>query len=62
MEDELDESNSNMMIEMADKKKKGEVDEEDFILLMKECGLIPEEIEEPESEHKSYNSELERAL
>ena len=61
MEDELNESNAAMMLEMADSKKKGEVDEEDFIVLMKECGLIPEAIEKTESIHKSYDSALERA-
>lgn len=41
LEHELNESNVSMMIEMADLSNKGEVDEDDFLQLMNECGLIP---------------------
>lgn len=62
MEDECNESNVTAMIEMADRKKKGEVDEEDFLELMRDCGLIKDVIEvEPESD-KGHNSSFERAL
>lgn len=40
LEDLLNEENVNMMIEMGDPKKRGFVDEEAFIQLMKEFGLI----------------------
>ena len=42
MEDEMDEQNVQMMIEMADKTNKGYVNEKDFVILMKEIGLITE--------------------
>lgn len=62
-EDELTESNVEAMIELADRKKQGEVDEADFLELMSFCGLIPEQtIEEPESENDGNNSSFERAL
>lgn len=50
------------MIEMADKSKKGEVNEADFLEVMEYCGLIPEPyVEETESE-KGMGSSFERAL
>ena len=38
----MDEQNVEMMIEMADKTNKGYVNEKDFVILMKEIGLITE--------------------
>ena len=46
LEDELNEQNVNMMIEMGDPTNRGCVHEEEFILLMKEIGLISEPIVE----------------
>ena len=43
------------MIEIGDRKKKGYVDQEDFMILMKELGLIPEK------EDDSNENDLERA-
>lgn len=40
LDDELNEQNVNMMIEMGDKDKKGFIDEEEFIIMMREVGLI----------------------
>lgn len=40
LEDELNEQNVNMMIEMGDINKKGEVQEAGFMMLMRELGLI----------------------
>ena len=46
LEDELNEQNVNMMIEMGDVTKCGSVNEEEFIVLMREVGLISEPIVE----------------
>lgn len=62
MESELNEQNVEMMIEMADRRKKGELNMDDFLELMSEIGLIPEEVEEEEVEVKSRNSSFERIV
>lgn len=62
LEDELTEANVTMMIEMADRKKKGELDIEDFLVLMEEIGLIYEQDIEETISVKSKGSDYERAV
>ena len=58
LEEELSEQTVNMMIEMADKSNRGSVHEHEFIALMKELGLIPEqEYQEESVEKKEQNQE-----
>ena len=42
MVDQMNEINLHKMIEVGDRKKRGYVDLEDFMWLMKELGLMPE--------------------
>ena len=43
MEDSINEANLSMMIEMADPAKKGYVSRKDYMRLMNEIGLIPDD-------------------
>lgn len=58
MMEQVNEINIQKMIEIGDRKKKGYVDQEDFMILMKELGLIPE----PEADESSKDNDLERAV
>ena len=63
LEDELNEQNVNMMIEMGDDQKKGYIDEDDFIKLMRELGVIFEPInfEEQKLDNREKLANFERA-
>jgi centrin-3 len=61
LEDEVNESNVDMMLEMADKKKKGRVEINDFLGVMTELGLIWEKVFDVQSEHPTHDSDYERA-
>jgi centrin-1 len=52
----------NMMIEMADRNKKGGVDLEDFIDLMKRLGLIPDKDKKKEDDEEAVKRAQEAAL
>jgi len=41
MLDEVDEHNLLKMVEVGDRRNRGYVDQEDFMLLMRELGLLP---------------------
>lgn len=56
MMEQVNEINIAKMIEIGDKKKNGYVDQEDFMILMKELGLIPEK-----EEGEGCENDLERA-
>lgn len=60
MNDQINEINLQKMIEVGDRKKRGYVDIEDFLFLMKELGLIPDDESKENDLEKAYRDAKEQ--